>query len=89
MVCLRPGDKAPNEVVGKPAEVQVAGGEVAFARKMEEESKVDILLEGNQIVGWVDSSDSMSSWLTEVEIVTSFLIIGLSAPIERISSPLR
>ena len=39
MVCLRPGDKAPNEVVGKPAEVQVAGGEVAFARKMVEESE--------------------------------------------------
>ena len=39
MVCFRPGDKAPNEVVGKPAEVQVAGGEVAFARKMVEESK--------------------------------------------------
>ena len=39
MICFRPGEKAPNEVVGKPAEVQVAGGEVAFAMKMVEESE--------------------------------------------------
>ena len=38
MICFRPGEKASNEVVGKPAEVQVAGGEVAFAMKMVEES---------------------------------------------------
>merc|ERR1712107_725102 len=35
----RPGEKASNEVVGKPAEVQVAGGEVAFAMKMVEDSE--------------------------------------------------
>ena len=39
MICFRPGEKASNGVVGKPAEVQVAGGEVAFAMKMVEESE--------------------------------------------------
>jgi len=35
----KPGEKAPEEVVGKPKEVEVAGGEVAFAKKMVDESR--------------------------------------------------
>jgi len=35
----KPGEKAPEEAVGKPKEVEVAGGEVAFAKKMVDESR--------------------------------------------------
>jgi len=35
----RPGEKTPEEVVGKPKEVEVTGGEVAFAKKMVDESR--------------------------------------------------
>ena len=38
-ILCRPGEKAAEEVVGKTKEVQVAGGEVAFAKKMVEESR--------------------------------------------------